>query len=135
MGGGNNSQKNNLSNFHRSFPLKVVYLSDCEIKLLALSVHVSSCPFFTVRVLKHRILASFSALQNYLVYSSESSCSLEYFVLLLEPVSGPAWLQGYPSCSIWITLGFSHLTVAPSCWSNKASMARIMTSFNVHSFV
>lgn len=36
--GGNGSQKNNLSNFHRSFPLKVLYLSDSEVKLEALFV-------------------------------------------------------------------------------------------------
>lgn len=51
--------KNNLSNFSESFLLKVLYLLDSEIKLEPLSTHVSSCPFFTIKVLKHTVLGSF----------------------------------------------------------------------------
>lgn len=86
-----------LSNFHRSFPLKVFYLSASEVKLEALFVHVSSCPFFTIEMLKHRILDLFipcsAELPGLLIEPllSGESC------WLLEPLSGSSWLQGYLS--------------------------------------
>lgn len=50
---------------------------------------------------------------------------------LLESVSGPSWLQGYFPWSIWVTLGLSHHTMAPSSWSHRMPGARIITSLNV----
>ena len=49
---GNISQKCSLLNFHKSFPFKMSHWSDSEIKLEALSVHVSSCSFFISKLLE-----------------------------------------------------------------------------------
>lgn len=124
------------SNVYRSFPLQVLIFIKFWDKLEALSVYVSFfCPFFTVEVLKHGILDSVPALQNYLLSSAESSCSLEYVVLVAGACSRAFVAPGCFSCSIWVMLGLSHHTVAPSSWFNKMPRARIIMSFSVCLFV
>lgn len=98
------------SNVYRSFPLKVLIFIKFWDKLEALSVYVSFfCPFFTVEVLKHGILDSVPALQNYVLYSAESSCSLEYVVLVAGACSRAFVAPGLfspavsGSCLAWVT--------------------------------